>query len=57
MIYVAGTLADNSGADVIVGDEDELSDVRWISLADADAAFAPFGGMFKPVHDYLLGRL
>lgn len=56
VIYVAGTPVEDAEVDVFVGDEEELSDVRWITLAEADAAFAPFGGMFKPVHDYLLGR-
>lgn len=55
MIYVAGTPDEDS--DVFVGDREELADVRWVSLAEADAAFAPFGGMFKPVHDYLLRQL
>lgn len=55
MIYVAGTPVEES--DVFVGDREELADVRWVSLAEADAAFAPFGGMFKPVHDYLLRQL
>lgn len=55
MIYVAGTPVEHS--DVFVGDQEELTDVRWVSLAEADAAFAPFGGMFKPVHDYLLRQL
>lgn len=55
MIYVAGTPVED--ANVFVGDREELADVRWVSLADADAAFAPFGGMFKPVHDYLLRQL
>jgi len=53
IIYIAGTPIEDS--EVFVGDDVELSDVRWVSLAEADAAFAPFGGMFKPVHDYLLG--
>lgn len=55
MIYVAGMPVEES--DVFVGDREELADVRWVSLAEADAAFAPFGGMFKPVHDYLLRQL
>jgi 8-oxo-dGTP pyrophosphatase MutT (NUDIX family) len=55
MIYVAGTPVEDS--EVFVGDREELTDVRWVTLAEADAAFAPFGGMFKPVHDYLLRNL
>lgn len=51
MIYVSG--APTGAPDVFVGDEEELTAVRWVSLADADTAFEPFGGMFPPVHDYL----
>jgi 8-oxo-dGTP diphosphatase len=51
MIYVTGEPTEAS--DVFVGDTDELAEVRWISLAEADAAFAPFGGMYPPVHDHL----
>ena len=51
MIYVAGH--PRGTADVFVGDEQELAPFRWVSLADADAAFEPFGGMFEPVHKYL----
>lgn len=52
MIYVAGTPAPGK-AEVFVGDRDELADVRWISLDEADEAFAPFGGMFPPVREYV----
>jgi 8-oxo-dGTP diphosphatase len=51
MIYVVGEPVEET--EVFVGDADELAAVRWVSLAEADAAFAPFGGMFEPVHDYL----
>jgi len=40
------------GTDIIVGDEDELAEVRWVSLAEADELMAEYG-MFGPVHDYL----
>ena len=55
MIYVAGQPVDET--DVFVGDSDELADVRWVTLAEADEAFAAFGGMFPPVHEYLRARL
>lgn len=51
MIYVAGEPVGDAA--VFVGDADELTAVRWVSLAEADAAFAPFGGMYEPVHDWL----
>lgn len=51
MIYVSGEPAE--GAEVFVGDTEELSDVRWVTLAEADEAFAAFGGMFGPVHEHL----
>ncbi len=49
MVYMAAT--PTHGTDVFVGDEDELAEVRWVSLAEADALT---GGMiFEPVHDHL----
>jgi 8-oxo-dGTP diphosphatase len=51
MIYVAGRPVGETS--VFVGDAEELADVRWVTLDEADEAFAPFGGMFGPVHDYL----
>jgi 8-oxo-dGTP pyrophosphatase MutT (NUDIX family)/transcriptional regulator with XRE-family HTH domain len=48
MIYMAA--APTHGTKVIVGDEDELADVRWITLAEADELLP---GMFEPVHEYL----
>lgn len=57
IIYVSGTV--EGSADVFVGDVDELAAIRWVSLTEADEAFAPFGGMFEPVHAWLtraLGR-
>lgn len=55
MIYVAGEPV--GGTDLFVGDEEELAAVRWVSLAEADEAFKPFGGMFEPVHKYLTQTL
>ena len=54
MIYIAAT--PTHGNDVIVGDEDELAEVKWASLAEADELMAAYG-MFEPVHDYLAARL
>lgn len=49
MICIAG--APTHGTDVIVGDEDELAEVRWVGLAEADALMG--GQIFRPVRDYL----
>lgn len=54
MIYIAAT--PTHGTDAIVGDEDELAEVRWVSLAEADELMAAYG-MFEPVHDYLTGKI
>jgi 8-oxo-dGTP pyrophosphatase MutT (NUDIX family) len=51
-IYVAGRPAPGK-ADVFVGDRDELADVRWVSLEEADEAMAAYGGMYPPVHDWV----
>lgn len=51
MIYLACTPV--AGTDVFVGDEDELADVRWLSLADVDELMP---GMFEPVRRHL-GRV
>jgi 8-oxo-dGTP pyrophosphatase MutT (NUDIX family)/transcriptional regulator with XRE-family HTH domain len=48
MIYMA--CAPTNGLDVAVGDEAELEEVRWVSLADADKLLP---GMYQPVRDYL----
>ena len=48
MIYMAAR--PTHGLDVIVGDEVELAEVRWVSLAEADELLP---GMFEPVHEYL----
>jgi 8-oxo-dGTP pyrophosphatase MutT (NUDIX family)/transcriptional regulator with XRE-family HTH domain len=49
MVYVAARPARRS-LKVIVGDTDELAEVRWVSLAEADELLP---GMFGPVRDYL----
>jgi 8-oxo-dGTP diphosphatase len=50
MIYVAAE--PTHGTDVIVGDEEELAEVRWVSLAEAEELMASYG-MFDAVHEYL----
>lgn len=51
MIYLA--CLPTHGADIHVGDPDELEDVRWLSLAEVDQLLP---GMFDPVREHL-GRL
>lgn len=48
MIYLE--CAPAAGTDVFVGDEEELAEVRWLSLTEADELMP---GMFEPVHEYL----
>jgi 8-oxo-dGTP pyrophosphatase MutT (NUDIX family)/transcriptional regulator with XRE-family HTH domain len=50
MIYVAAKPAPRAGTSVIVGDTDELAEVRWISLTDADQLLP---GMYEPVREHL----
>lgn len=52
MIYMAGMPV--RGTKVIVGDEQELAEVRWVSLAEADELLP---GMFEPVREYLAGTI
>ena len=52
MIYMAAT--PTHGTDVFVGDEDELAEVRWLSLAEADELLP---GMFEPVREHLAREL
>ena len=49
MVYVAARPARGSTR-VYVGDEDELAEVRWVTLAEADELLP---GMFEPVRDHL----
>ena len=49
MTYVAAT--PTAGTDALVGDEDELAEVRWVSLAEADQLMG--GTIFEPVHKHL----
>ena len=52
MIYLAAR--PTHGTDVFVGDEDELAEVRWVSLAEADELLP---GMFGPVREHLAREL
>jgi 8-oxo-dGTP pyrophosphatase MutT (NUDIX family)/transcriptional regulator with XRE-family HTH domain len=52
MIYMA--VKPTHGTDVFVGDEDELAEVRWVSLAEADELLP---GMFEPVREHLAREL
>jgi hypothetical protein len=53
MIYMAA--APTHGTEVFVGDEEELAEVRWVTLAEADQLM---GGMiYEPVHEYLAREL
>jgi 8-oxo-dGTP diphosphatase len=52
MIYIAAL--PTHGTDVFVGDEDELAEVRWVSLAEADELLP---GMFEPVREHLAREL
>jgi len=48
MVYVAAKPAGKLEA--VVGDPDELSEVKWASFPDAEELLP---GMFEPVHDHL----
>ena len=52
MIYIAAR--PTHGTDYIVGDEDELAEVRWVGLAEADKLLP---GMFEPVREHLAREL
>jgi 8-oxo-dGTP pyrophosphatase MutT (NUDIX family) len=45
------------GTRVSVNDDEELAEVRWVSLAEADELTADYGGIYPPVHDYLERKL
>jgi NADH pyrophosphatase NudC (nudix superfamily) len=42
--------------DIFVGDQDELAEVRWASLTEAEQLMQPYG-MFGPVRDHLTNAL
>ncbi len=48
MIYLACTPV--AGTDVFVGDEDELAEVRWLTLREVDELLK---GLYKPVREHL----
>jgi len=52
MIYLA--CRPYQGTGVYIGDEDELAEVRWVSLPDAEEKLT---GMFEPVHGHLAATL
>jgi 8-oxo-dGTP pyrophosphatase MutT (NUDIX family) len=54
MIYMAAR--PSHATDIFVGDHDELAEVRWVTLAQADQLMQPHG-MFAPVHEYLTRML
>lgn len=54
MIYLACTPTE--GTDVFVGDEEELAEVRWVSLAEVDE-FMGQANVYEPVWDHLRREL
>jgi 8-oxo-dGTP pyrophosphatase MutT (NUDIX family) len=50
LIYMAAK--PTHGNDILVGDRNELAEVRWVSLAEAEHLMQPYG-MFGPVRDHL----
>lgn len=52
MIYLACTSA--NGMDAVLGDRDELAEVRWADLAEAEILMPD---MYEPVRDYLRREL
>jgi 8-oxo-dGTP pyrophosphatase MutT (NUDIX family) len=50
MIYLAAI--PTHGTEVFVGDEEELAEVRWVSLAEAEKLMAAYG-MYEPVRAHL----
>lgn len=52
MIYMAA--APTHGTDAFVGDSDELAEVRWVGLAEADELLP---GMYEPVREYLAATI
>jgi excisionase family DNA binding protein len=54
MIYMAAR--PTHGTDIFVGDRDELAEVRWVPLAEAEELMQPYG-MFGPVREHLATTL
>ena len=53
MVYLAAR--PTHGTEAVVGDEEELAEVRWVDLAHADELMG--GTIFEPVRGYLRGIL
>ena len=51
MIYIAAKPALRASLDVIAEDTDELAEVRWVDLTEADELLP---GMFEPVREHLV---
>lgn len=54
MIYLA--CSPTHGTDVFVGDEDELAEVRWVTLTELDGLMGR-ANIFPPVYDHLAKTL
>ncbi|HXW43824.1 MAG TPA: hypothetical protein VEL03_03500 [Streptosporangiaceae bacterium] len=54
MIYTAAE--PTHGTDIFVGDRDEVAEVRWVPLAEAEERMQPYG-MFGPVREHLAKTL
>jgi 8-oxo-dGTP pyrophosphatase MutT (NUDIX family) len=54
MFYLAATPTRDT--EIFVGDPDELADVRWVSLAEADELMKAYG-MFDKVHEHLVQEI
>jgi 8-oxo-dGTP diphosphatase len=56
MVYVAARMATRERTP-IVGDPEELAEVRWVTLAEAEQLMQAGGGMHEPVRAYLARTL
>ena len=56
MVYLAARPARAASTDIFVGDEEELAEVKWVSLAEAEELMQPYG-MFEPVRAFLARTL
>lgn len=52
MIYLPAKISGSKDRP-IVGDPEELAEVRWLSLGDLEERMAPAGGVYGPVLEYL----
>ena len=53
MIYMAAEPA--HGTNILIGDRDELAEVCWFSLPEAEQLMRPYG-MFSPIREHLAKR-